>query len=64
MAAVCFDGPAAQVVADPSITFLDGRDDGAVVELLDDVVESPRVARLGVDVEKAARRVDAVLLLT
>ena len=51
-------------MADPSITFLDGRDDGAVVELLDDVVESPRVARLGVDVEKAARRVDAVLLLT
>ena len=36
MAAVCFDRPAAHVVADPSITFLDGRDDGAVVELLDD----------------------------
>ena len=63
MAAVLADRPAAHVVADPSITFLDGRHDGAVVELLDDVVESPRVARLGVDVEKTARRVDAAGLV-
>ena len=62
VAAVCFDGPAAHVVADPSITFLDGRHDGAVVELLDDVVESPRIARLGVDVEKTSGGVDAALL--
>ena len=64
MAAVRFDRPAAHVVADPAVAFLDGRHDGAVVELLDDVVESPRVARRIVNVEKPSGRVDAVLLLT
>ena len=46
------------VVADPAVAFLDGRHDGAVVELLDDVVQAEGVVRLGVDVEKtsAARR--------
>ena len=59
VAAVCFDGPPSKIVADPAVAFLGRRDDGAVVELLDDVVESPRVARRIVDVEKPARRVDA-----
>ena len=44
VAAVLADRPAAHVVADPSITFLDGRDDYSVVELLDDASPSSLVA--------------------
>ena len=62
MAAVLANRPAAHVVADPAVTFLDGRHDGAVVELLDDVVQAEGVVRFGVDVEKPSGRVDAVLL--
>ena len=53
VAAVLANRPAAHVVADPAVAFLDGRHDGAVVErLLDDVIQTEGVVRLGVDVEK------------
>ena len=56
VAAVLANRPAAHVVADPAVAFLDGRHDGAVVELLDDVVQAEGVVRLGVDVEVPAAR--------
>ena len=62
MAAVFANRPAAHVVADPAVALLDGRHDGAVVELLDDVIQAEGVVRLGVHVEKTSGRVDAVLL--